>query len=362
VLALRGETERRPRPAHLWVTGAALAVPATLFGYQLLSLLRYPLRALEAPPWLIDAVSPPWGLIPAAVVAITAIAVALSTMVKRRHRELCEVRDDLARSVDDLVTGRTGSVLAYYLARLELARELWVLRLARLERRLFQEELDRLDEVQRALDTLWDQLRASQRGLGVRFVDDASAEEDLSQIAPGGDLILREAADGELLASTYGEVAGDEEELAAEFFRRLAKARPEWRRELPMAERARIDGFLDDVLEVPGPGELLAGAGAQTSTAALRAVEQVFEDLSTRLTHSLGLDDGAVQDNSSLIITAPGAAGPVIDGAFASLRERLEVEALGSNWIRLTSPRDDGRVYLAALVTNLPRAAIRSAS
>jgi hypothetical protein len=362
VIALRGESERRPRPAHLWLTGAALAVPATLFGYQLLSLFRYPLRALEAPAWLIDAVSPPWGLIPAAVIAIATIAILLVTLVRRRHRELCEVRDDLQRSVEQLVTGREGSVLAYYLARLELARELWVLRLARIDRRLFADEVERLDEVQRALDTLWDQLRASQRGLGVRFLDDASTEEDLSQVAPAGDLILREAADGDLLRSTYAATASDEEELAAEFFRRLARARPEWRRELPMAEKARIDEFLDDALDLPGPGELLAGSDKVASAAALAAVERVLEDLSTRLSPSLGLNEEAIQGNAIWVIAAPGAAGPVIDGAFAALRARLAIDALGSEWIRLTSPRDDGRVYLAALVTNLPRAAIRSVS
>jgi hypothetical protein len=361
VLALRGESERRPRPVQLWLTGLVLAVPAILFGYQLLALLRYPLRALEAPAWLITTVSPPWGLIPAAVVAVAAIAISLVLMVRRRHRELCEVRDDLKRGVEDLVTGRDGSVLDYYLARLELARELWVLRLARSDRRLFASEIARLDEVQRALDTLWDQLRASQRRLGVRYVDDASTIEDLAQIAPRGDLILREAADGELLRSTYAAVAANDGALAAEFYRRLSKERPAWRRELPMADRARIDGFLDDTLDLPGPGELLTGSG-ETPGAALAAVEQVLEDLVTRLSPSLGLTEEKIRGSSFLAITAPEPAWRVVDDALASLRARHAIDALGAGLLRLPSLRDDGRVYLAALATHLPRTAIRTLS
>lgn len=362
VLALRDETERRPRPFRLWLLGTLLVLAAVFFGYPLLSLLVYLLLAINAPLWLIEAFRPPQVMAIAAVIAIPAVVLSLRSMVRRRHQELVEVRDELKRSIERLVSGRSGSVLSYYLARLELARELWILRLARSERRLFEEELARLDEVQRALDTLWDRYRAAQRQLGVRYLDDTSTVEDLSSIVSKGDLILREAADGELLASTYAVAARDEEDLAREFFDELAAERPQWRRELPMADQRRVGAFLEKQLEVPSPGELLSGAQGIGNDTAQQAVEKVLLDLSTRLAPSLGLTEGAIQSNSSMIIWAPEAAGPVVDKALGEIRGRLDLEALGSDWLRLTSPRDDGRVYLAALVTHLPRAAIGALS
>lgn len=362
VIAVRHEAERRPRSFRLWLTGLLLVVPAILFGYQLLALLRYPLQAWDAPTWLINAVSPPWGLIPTSVVALVVIGLALRSVVLRHHREIGEVRDELKRSIQRLINGREGSVLAYYLARLELARELWVLRLAALERRQLENELDRLDEVQRALDTRWDQLRAAQRQLGVRYLDEVSTEEDLSQIAPRGDLILRDAADGTLLDATYLRAAQDEDELVASFFTTLSSPRPEWRLELPMADSERVRSFLDGVLELPGPGELLVSHDAVAATTARDAVKHVLTELSTRLSPSLGLTEEALRGNSSMVITAPAAATSVVDDALEALRSELDLDAFGSEWLRLTSPRDDGRVYLSALVTHLPWTAIGALS
>lgn len=361
VIALRDETERRPRPFRLWMAGVLLSALSIFFGYKLLSLLEFPLEALDSPSWLVDAVTPPYGALLAAVIAIPIIAFSLYRMRKKRHEELVEVRDELERSIEKLVTGRSGSVLAYYLARLELARELWVLRLAGIDRRFFEEELQRLDEVQRALDTLWDQYRASQRRLGVRYLDDASSVEDLSQIRPRGDLILREAADGELLDTTYQVVARDEEDLPTLFFEQLREGRPQWRLELPMAERQRIEEFLAETLELPGPGELLGSGGVANETAQ-KAIAKVFQDLLTRLTPSLGLTEASIDASTSWVIWAPKPVDELVDNSLQQLRETLDFGAFGSNWLRLTSPRDDGRVYLAVLVTQLPTSAIGALS
>ncbi len=354
VITLRQETERRPRPYRMVLLGFLLGLPAVLFGAQILNVLG-PLMILLGAPWPLALLfRPPLTYVLALAIAAPTLFFVLRGIARDRHRELEEVRDDLKRAIEHLMTGREGSVLAYYLARLELAKDLWELRIARAERRLMQEELRRLDQIPRALDTLRDQLRASQRALGVRYLDDGE-REDLSSVAPGGDLILRDAASGDLLRAVYDTVAVDEDHLAEAFFASLQRERPPWRGELPLADRDRIDALLDEQLDLPDAAELLARGARdedRAGGAARQGVERVLIELSTRLAPALGLTAAGEARSTTKHVFAPAAAHELVERAREEVKE-AQGEGLGSDWELLDSPRDDGRVYLVVMVTHL---------
>jgi len=359
VSALRGEAARRPRPFRMWLGGLLLAIPATLFGYALFAFAAWLLAGLGASPTLVALAAPPWGLALSAALAVPFVVVALQQVIRDRHSELCEVRDELRRAMEGLIRGRQSSIVAAYVARLELARDLWVLRLARGERRRLESEIQRLEAVQRALDTLREQLRAAQRGLGVRYPGEGP-EDDLRQVAPAGDLILREAVSGELLSAAYATAAPEEPALGPSFFEGLQGERPRWRGEVPMADLERIEGFLSGALHMPSAAELLGRGSEDDDPAggtAREAVEGVLSDLAARLSPALEVHEAAVGSRTSWVVCAPDAAAGVIDAALESLRAS-EGSAFAADWLRLTSPRDDGQVYLATLVTHLPVAAI----
>jgi hypothetical protein len=125
-----------------------------------------------------------------------------------------------------------------------------------------------------------------------------------------------------------------------------------------MADRRRISAFLAGALDLPTPAELIAGARGVESRLARDAVKSVLRDLVTRLAPSLGLTESASAAETSWVIWAPDAAQEVVAESLASLRQERAIDSLGADWLQLPSPRDDGRVHLAVLVTGLPRRAI----
>ncbi len=349
---LRAETERRPRPRRFLLMGAWTFLIALLFGTAAITLLRYPLGFIGLPSPVTAAVLPPMGALLAGLAALIAVPVGLYSMMKQRHKELSEVRDDLARRVEHHLIGPSDSVLAHYLARLQLKRHLWLLRLARSERRRLEAEIARLDTLQRGLDTLWRTLQARKRQLTRNL--EAPAPNDRE--APERDTVLREVADPALLEAVYREVAPEAGQLAVRFLEALA-GDPSWREELPQIAMDRIRAFLDRTLSIPRPAELLTGDGV-ANRRAREVLGQVLEELSTRLCPAAGLTEASVSGHTFWVISAPAAAAPIVDEALAALRSRHDAEALGTDWIRLDAPRDDGGIYLAVYVTFLTRFAL----
>ena len=76
-----------------------------------------------------------------------------------------------------------------------------------------------------------------------------------------------------------------------------------------------------------------------------------------RLSPALEVGELGGRGRTSWVLAAPEVAWPVVDDAVASVRRR-HGEAFAADWIRLSSPRDDGQLYLLVLVTHLPASAV----
>jgi hypothetical protein len=355
VADLRGETERRPRAGRAWSVGLLLFLIAVLFGYAAISLLKYPLAFLNAPVWSVTAVQPPLSAVLAAVVVLVLIAFTLRAMITRRHKELLEVKDSLERCFEKHLTGSEDSLLAYYLARLELKRDLWLLRLVRAEKRQLRDELARLEDIQRALDTLWRRLHAEKRGHAL--LSDTPSEPREERGGPS-DLLLREIADPPLLDAVYCEAISDENELSKEFIKKLSGRCIEWRQAVPMASLPQIGKFLDEAVVLPNPALLLSCDGV-VKESVLKAFGTVLIELATRLSWPLGLTEAAVDSHKTWVISAPVAAAEIVDEALSTLRNTHDAQAIGANWTKREALRDDGSIYLAVYVTHLPSAALQ---